>query len=252
MSLNDFPQRLDVYLANNSLAPSRESAKKLISSGYVLVDGINICKPSFLVTESAEVTVLENDMNKYVSRGALKLEEALNKFSVSVEGLVAADIGASTGGFTDVLLQRGATHVYAIENGNGQLHPKLLSDSRVTSMENVNARYIEQGFIPMCDIVVMDVSFISQTKLFHGITNILKEGGILISLIKPQFEAGKENIGKNGIVKDDGVRRRVIQSVCDDALLYGLENVSVISSPILGGYGNKEFLAYFINKGRVK
>lgn len=251
MSLNDLPQRLDLYLVSNSLAPSRESAKKLISEGYVFANGTNVCKPSFLVEESDEISIIENDLNKYVSRGAFKLEKALDAFDVCVEGLTAVDVGASTGGFTDVLLQRGAAHVYAIENGHGQLHPKLLSDYRVTSFENVNARYIEKGFVPESDLVVMDVSFISQIKLYQGVTNVLKSGGKFISLIKPQFEAGKDKIGKNGIIKDPAVHRAVIDNVKSSAMLYGFETVSVIPSPILGGDGNKEFLAYFIYKGRV-
>lgn len=249
MSVTLFPQRLDVYLVNYSYASSRETAKKLISNGYVLVDGKQITKPSFLVNENSVVAVSENDVCKYVSRGALKLEGALDAFGIDVDGFVAVDFGASTGGFTDVLLTRGAAHVYAIENGNGQLHKKLLSDTRVTSYENTNARYLQKGFVPLCDIAVMDVSFISQTKLYESVTNVLKKDGIFISLIKPQFEAGKSKIGKNGVVKDPSVHRAVIEDVCKTAELFGLKTISVIPSPILGGDGNKEFLAYFTYKG---
>ncbi len=245
MALINSPKRLDLYLVSASLAASREMAKKLICGGYVFVNGKNIAKPSFVVEEGCDVQVISNDLTRYVSRGALKLEGALDTFKIDVNGYTAADFGASTGGFTDLLLQRGAKHVYAIENGTGQLHPKLAADSRVTSMENTNARYIEKGFIPLCDIAVMDVSFISQTKLYQSVTNVLKNGAVFISLIKPQFEAGKSNIGKNGLVKDPAVHSSVINNITNEAKLYGLELISVIPSPILGGDGNKEFLAYF-------
>lgn len=252
MSIMGFPQRLDVYLFNYSLAPSRETAKKLIAGGYVTVNGKIVTKPSFSVEEADDVQVKDNDVTRYVSRGALKLEGALDTFKIDVKDLVAVDFGTSTGGFTDLLLQRGAKRVYAIENGSNQLHPKLLSDPRVISFDNTNARYIEKGFIPLCDIAVMDVSFISQTKLFNSVTNVLAQGGIYISLIKPQFEAGKEFIGKNGIVKDSAVHQAVIEKVIKEAETYGLKNVSVIPSSILGGDGNKEFLAYFKFEGRFQ
>lgn len=249
MSVTSFPQRLDVYLVSSSLAPSRETAKKLIVGGYVSVDGNPVKKPAYLVEEESTVTVVDNDVCKYVSRGALKLDGALDAFKISVDGLTAVDFGASTGGFTDVLLTRGAKHVYAIENGVGQLHEKLLSDPRVTSIENTNARYIPKGFIPLCDVAVMDVSFISQTKLYASVTNVLKRDGTFVSLIKPQFEAGKSRIGKNGIIKDPQVHKSVIEEVCKTAELFGLKTVSVIRSPILGGDGNREFLAHFVYKG---
>lgn len=245
MSLNVFPKRLDVYLVDEKLADSRATAKKLIVGGYVFVNGICSLKPSFLVDGNVTVKIENNEITKYVSRGALKLEAALDFFTIDVKGMIAADFGASTGGFTDLLLQRGAEHVYAIENGSGQLHSKLLNDERVTSFENTNARYIEKGFIPLCDIAVMDVSFISQIKLYKSVTNVLKDGGIFVSLIKPQFEAGKSSVGKNGIIKDPAVHRKVVDTVTEEAKLYGLQRLSIKESPILGGDGNKEFLAYF-------
>lgn len=245
MPLTNDLLRLDIYLTVNSMADSREIAKKLISGGFVTVNGKQITKPSFQVDDEAQVSVLENELTKYVSRGALKLEGALDEFGIDVKGMTAVDFGASTGGFTDLLLTRGASHVYAIENGSNQLHPKLLSDDRVTSFDNTNARYLEKGFIPLCDIAVMDVSFISQTKLFNSVRNILKNDGIFISLIKPQFEAGKEFIKKNGIVKDPQVHKKVIEKIIDEAKLFGFESVSVVPSSILGGDGNMEFLAYF-------
>lgn len=246
MPLINFPQRLDAYLTLSSLSPSREIAKKLIQSGYVLVDKRVVTKPSFQVTPDMTIEVLDNDMTHYVSRGAYKLKGALDAFNIDVTGFMAVDFGASTGGFTDLLLERGASIVYAIENGSNQLHPRLREDGRVISFDNTNARYIERGFIPLCDIAVMDVSFISQTKLYRSVTNVLKPHGIFISLIKPQFEAGRDAIGKNGIVKDKSIYPAIIDNIKKNAKDFGLTLVSTIKSPILGGDGNTEFLAYFL------
>lgn len=249
MAMSSQYKRLDVYMADNSFCASREIAKKLITSGSVEVDGVCVTKPSFQVNSDNLIIVTENEVTRYVSRGALKLERALDVFNIDVKDMIAVDFGASTGGFTDVLLQRGASRVYAIENGSGQLHPKLRSDNRVVSYENTNARYIEKGFIPLCDIAVMDVSFISQTKLYNSVKNVLKKGGTFVSLVKPQFEAGKAFVSKNGIVKDAKIHKRVVDNVTAEAALYGLKVVSVVESPILGGDGNKEFLAYYIYEG---
>lgn len=244
--MSDEYQRLDVFLHNRGDAPSRETAKKLINDSCVTVNGMTVVKASYLVTVNDVVTVAPNGHLRYVSRGAYKLEAALDSFKIDVNGLMAVDFGASTGGFTDVLLQRGAKQVFAIENGRGQLHDKLLNDPRVMSYDNTNARYIEKGFIPLCDIAVMDVSFISQTKLYNSVTNVLKDNGVFVSLIKPQFEAGKEYVGKKGIVKDPNVHKSVIEGISQEARLYGFKTVDIIPSPILGGDGNKEFLAYFV------
>ncbi len=245
MSMNENLSRLDVELVNRNIATTRELAKKMILSSLVLVNGKVTVKPAEKVTSDSVIDVLNNDLTKYVSRGAYKLIEALNCFEVDVNGLVAVDFGASTGGFTDVLLQRGARKVYAIENGSGQLHSKLLNDDRVVSIENTNARYLEKGFLPLCDLAVMDVSFISQTKLYNSVTNVLKDNGIFISLIKPQFEAGKSALNKKGIVKDDKIIDDVVKNIIFQAGLFGLRNVGVINSPILGGDGNRELLACF-------
>ena len=241
----DFPIRLDLYLVESALAPSRAHAKKLIEASLVTVDSRTVTKASYSVTPSMKVTVLENDLSRYVSRGAFKLEKALDEFKIDVSGLIAVDFGASTGGFTDLLLQRGASRVYAIENGEDQLHEKLISDDRVLSFTKTNARYIEKGFIPLCDIAVMDVSFISQTKLYQSVVNVLKPDGIFISLIKPQFEAGREYLSKKGIVKDERVYPRVIEEIEKSAKLYGFEKMGLTESSILGGDGNREFLIYF-------
>ena len=241
--------RLDVELVNRNLAPSREVAKKLVLASLVLLNGKIVTKPSLLVSQSDELEVCENDVTKYVSRGAFKLKAALEHFSIDVKGFVAADFGASTGGFTDLLLQRGASKVFAIENGSGQLHSRLVNDKRVVSIENVNARFIEVGFIPLCDIVVMDVSFISQTKLFKSVANVLKKDGYFVSLIKPQFELSKLELNKKGIVKDKRYHDLAVKNVLSESEIYNFYTVGVIESPIMGGDGNKEFLACFKYKG---
>lgn len=248
MDLTNYSVRLDIALVERQLAPTRQIAKNLIENSLVQVDGKIQIKPSFKVYQSNRIIVLDNDLTRYVSRGALKLEAALDAFNIDVSGFTAVDFGASTGGFTDLLLQRGAIKVYAIENGVGQLHPKLLSDNRVESYENVNARYIEKGFIPLCDIAVMDVSFISQIKLYTSVLNVLKDNGYFVSLIKPQFEAGKSALNKKGIVKNSADIDRVIKLVKEEAKLFGLNMTGLIDSPILGGDGNKEFLACFIKE----
>jgi len=211
MSAENSLKRLDIFLVENGYASSREIAKKLIVGGYVTVNGKKSEKPSLQVTNDCLIEVSsENEITRFVSRGALKLLAALDSFNIDVSGKKCVDFGASTGGFTDLLLQRGAEHVYAIENGSNQLHPKLLSDPKVTSFDNTNARYINKGFIPLCDIAVMDVSFISQTKLYESVTNVLSKDGIFISLIKPQFEAAQSQLN-NGIVKNKKIRREIIK-----------------------------------------
>ena len=246
MELNSL--RLDVALVESKLADSRQIAKKLIENSLVKVDGKIQNKASFKVLNTSDIVVLDNDLTQYVSRGALKLEAALDCFQIDVSGFTAVDFGASTGGFTDLLLQRGAERVYAIENGVGQLHQKLRSDDRVISLENTNARYLEKGFIPPSDIAVMDVSFISQTKLYNSVLNLLKDGGYFVSLIKPQFEAGKSALNKKGVVKDPTDIERAVNFVKQQAEISGFNLVGIVESPILGGDGNKEFLAFFIKR----
>ena len=191
-------ERADKLLFRKGLVKSRSAAQALINEKKVLCRGRLVLKPSELLEEDDELNVTE--IPKYVSRGGLKLEHALHVFGVSVEGDVCADIGASTGGFTDCLLQHGAKKVYAVEGGHGQLDPSLSSDPRVTSIEDLNAKKLCFDTLgELCDTVVMDVSFISQTLLHKNVAGILKPGGKFITLIKPQFEAGKDNIGKGGI-----------------------------------------------------
>lgn len=245
MDKSEKTSRLDIEIYKRGLVSTRELGKKLILDSSVTVDGEIITKPSFKVFDSSVIKIKDSVLTQYVSRGAFKLIAALDAFSIDVNSLVAVDFGASTGGFTDVLLQRGAQRVYAIENGVGQLHEKLKCDDRVVSLENVNARYIDKGFIPLCDIAVMDVSFISQTKLYQSVANTLKDEGIFITLIKPQFEAGKKALNKNGIVKSQLSINNVIDFVKMEAEKFSFNFNGVIESPILGGDGNKEYLAYF-------
>ncbi|MBO4353394.1 MAG: TlyA family RNA methyltransferase, partial [Clostridia bacterium] len=195
--------RADLFLSKNNHAKSRSAAAELIKSG-VEINGVKIEKPSQNVPDGLETyDVKISEPQKYVSRGGIKLEAALDKFRVSPKGLVCADIGASTGGFTDCLLSHGAEKVYAIDVGHGQLDDKIQNDGRVVSMEGVNARTLTAAMIGRrVPLVVMDVSFISQALIYGAVYDVLEAGGTLISLIKPQFEAGPENVGKGGIVKD--------------------------------------------------
>ena len=194
--------RLDLFLVDKALADSRQRAQRLIKNGCVSVDGKILTKPSEDVDTANEhlIEITETDDERYVSRGGLKLEGALSAFGISPKGMICADIGASTGGFTDCLLQNGAEKVYAFDSGSGQLHSKLKNDKRVISKEGFNARYITLSDVgERVDMVVMDVSFISQTIIIPALVKLLRENGIFVTLIKPQFEAGRSALGKNGI-----------------------------------------------------
>ncbi len=237
--------RLDVYMTEKGLCESRKKSSDLIKNQQVFVNGKCISKPSFDVDEKSNVEI-KGDVCNYVGRGGLKLEGAIKAFSLDFNGKICADIGSSTGGFTDCMLKNGAKKVYAIDSGKDQLHGKLRADNRVVCMEGVNARYLTADFLgEKCDIVTMDVSFISQTLLYQAVKNILKDGGLFVSLIKPQFEAGKEYIGKKGIIKDEKIRKQVCENIIDQAKVHGLEKIGLTDSPILGGDGNKEFLVLF-------
>lgn len=240
--------RADVYLVDRGHAKSRQAAKRLIESGRVCMDGKIITKPAADVDETTEhsVTVAEASDDRFVSRGGLKLEGALDAFGIEVTGWRAVDIGASTGGFTDCLLRRGASKVYAVDSGHGQLDSELVNDPRVVNIEGFNARGLcsgERGVIP-CDLdgAVMDVSFISQTYILPGIPGLLKQGGVLVSLIKPQFEAGRGAVGKGGIVKSPRDRLFAVQRVLDCARVAGFGCLGLMTSPITGGDGNVEYL----------
>lgn len=240
--------RIDKYLFDNGCFPSRQSAKDHIDAGLVSVNGKTNIKASLEVDENMDIKVM-GKLHEFVSRGGLKLKAALELFEIDVSGMTAVDIGASTGGFTDCLLQRGAALVYAVDSGKDQLSQSLLCDSRVKSFESTNARYLTKDtFKVQFDIAVMDVSFISQTLLYNSVSNLLKDSGIFVSLIKPQFEVGKKHVGKGGIVKDSTVFASVFKNICDKAYETGLVCNKIIPSPILGKDGNREFLAYFVKE----
>ena len=240
--------RIDVYLFKNGLCKSREEAQKLIKANFVNVNGMVVNKPSFSV-DDGDINVEVKNPFKYVSRGGDKLQAALDNFKIDPTGTVCCDIGASTGGFTDCLLQYGAARVYAVDSGTAQLSEKLKNDPRIISMENTNARYIKDGDIPeKCDICVMDVSFISQTLLYDSVNAILKDGGLFISLIKPQFEVGRNNLSKGGIVKNDKIRLSALEKIISSAKAKNLVLSEHMISPIKGGDGNTEYLALFIKE----
>ena len=238
--------RIDVYLTEQGLTPSRQRARVLIEEGKVFVDGVPVKKPSQTIEDDHEVTV--RDDLPFVGRGGLKLDGALRAFSLDVKDLRALDVGASTGGFTDCLLQRGAAHVYAVDAGAGQLAPKLAQDVRVTSMEHTNARELTPDMIggTPVDLIVMDVSFISATYILPRFPALLREGGHAVCLIKPQFEVGRAMLGKGGIVRDPVAHRYAVERVLDASRALGLVPVGLIPSPIEGGDGNREFLVHLI------
>lgn len=241
--------RADLLLVRKGLCESRQRAQNLIKDGNAYADGISIAKPSADISETADLE-LRGTVMPYVSRGGLKLEGALDAFLIDVHGMTVADIGASTGGFTDCLLQHGAKKVFAIDSGSGQLHPRLREDARVVCMENCNARFLTAADIGTeVDLVVCDLSFISQTKVYGAVVSLLREGGCFVSLIKPQFEAGKACLNKHGIVRDERVHQRVKQAIRDEAMIYGLRCRGMIESPITGGDGNREYLACFQKVG---
>lgn len=240
--------RIDLFLAENGYCKSRSKAAEAIKEGRVLVDGKPVEKPSFLVEEGMEVTLLESEEEGFVSRAGYKLEGALKAFGIDVSGMTAVDLGASTGGFTDCLLQRGAAYVYAVDVGHSQLDEKLLCDARVKNMEKTNARYLKkEDFARPVDMVVTDVSFISQRLLYPAVADILPSGGLFVSLIKPQFEVGKQHVGKGGIVRDPSGKlfRNLLAELKAEGSNHGLKLLSYTDSPILGGDGNREYLAYW-------
>jgi 23S rRNA (cytidine1920-2'-O)/16S rRNA (cytidine1409-2'-O)-methyltransferase len=237
--------RADLLLVERGIAESREKAKVLILAGKVFysLDGKNfhpVLKPSQTLPPSAELKV-EEDL-PYVSRGGLKLEQALNFFEVDPSGLVCLDVGASTGGFTDCLLQRGAKRVYAVDVGKGLLHPKLREDPRVVVLEGINARYLTPSHFPeKMDLITVDVSFISLKKVLPALKELLKDSGLIIALIKPQFELSPKEV-KKGIVRDPKLHLKVVNEIWVFAKGLGFEPLGVVESPILGAKGNKEFL----------
>ena len=235
--------RADLFLVRHGFAESRTKAAALIEEGAVRCAGRVIEKSSDLLDDEEADNVEVSAICPYVSRGGEKLAGALRAFSVSPAGMIAADIGASTGGFTDCLLLNGAVRVYAVDAGCGQLAEKLRADIRVINIEKCNARYPLTEVIPeKCGIVVSDVSFISQTLILPNIPAVLAENGIYIALVKPQFECGPAALNKKGIVKEKGMHRFAVRRVVDAALAAGLSVLAAAPSPITGGDGNREFL----------
>ena len=237
-------ERLDVLLVNRGLAVSREKAKAVIMSGCVYVDGQKEDKAGSTFPEEAQIEVRGNTL-KYVSRGGLKLEKAMENFDVTLEGKVCMDVGSSTGGFTDCMLQNGATKVYSVDVGQGQLAWKLRNDERVVCMEQTNFRYVTPEDIPdALDFASVDVSFISLTKILIPARNLLKTGGQMVCLIKPQFEAGRGKVGKNGVVREPQIHEEVIRKIIDYADSIGFEVLHLEYSPIKGPEGNIEYLLH--------
>ncbi len=235
-------QRLDVVLVERGLVDTRSKAQSLIMARRVLVNGQFVDKAGATVAADDEVTVAELE-HPWVGRGGMKLAHALEEFAISVEGKVCADIGASTGGFTDVMLQNGAKKVYAIDVGYGQLDVKLRNDPRVVNREKVNARYLQtDAFDEPIEFVSMDLSFISLTLVLPAVTRFLR--GDLVALIKPQFEVGKHEVGKGGIVRDEVKRQAAVDNVVAFARENGFDVKGVIESPVKGAEGNVEFLMY--------
>ena len=240
--------RIDRLLVERGLAASREKSQALIIAGQVLVNGQKQDKAGATVPEDAEIRIL-GDQLPYVSRGGLKLESALKEFNVSVSGKTALDVGASTGGFADCLLQQGARKIYAVDVGYGQLAWKLRQDRRVVVIERVNIRHIDPLLLPEpIDIAVIDVSFISLEKVVPTVVQFLKPASEIIALIKPQFEVGKELVGKGGIVRDDVARAAAIEKVKENFREAGFTVKGVIPSPITGQDGNVEFLIYALRQ----
>lgn len=237
-------KRLDLLMVERALAPSREKAKAYIMSGDVYVDGQKEDKAGTMFQETVKIEVRGNTL-PYVSRGGLKLEKAMNHFEVTLDGKVCMDVGASTGGFTDCMLQNGAVKVYSIDVGYGQLDWKLRNDPRVVCMEKTNIRYVvPEDLQEPADFSSIDVSFISLTKVLLPVRNLLTENGEIVCLIKPQFEAGREKVGKKGVVREKSTHHEVIEKVALYAQSIGFKILNIDFSPIKGPEGNIEYLIH--------
>lgn len=241
--------RLDIALTDHGLAESREKAKAYIMSGIVFVNNQRADKPGLSVGKDDKLEVRGSTL-KYVSRGGLKLEKAVTEFSLQLSGKICADIGASTGGFTDCMLQNGAQKVYCIDVGYGQLHWSLRTDARVVNLERTNFRYVTSQQIPdLLDFASVDVSFISLTKILPVLYPLMKENAQAVCLIKPQFEAGKEKVGKKGVVRDPAVHEEVLVNMLRFIPTVGFSVLHLTFSPIRGPEGNIEYLAHLIKDG---
>lgn len=242
-------ERLDVLLVKRGLAPSREKARAVIMAGEVFVENQREDKAGQTFPDTVHIEV-RGKKQKYVSRGGYKLERAMETFPISLEGKTCIDVGASTGGFTDCMLQRGARFVYAIDVGTNQLAWKLRQDERVKSMEKTNIRYVEPEDIgELADFVSIDVAFISLTKVLEPVRALMGKEAEMVCLIKPQFEAGREKVGKKGVVRDKGVHREVIRTVMEHAAGLGFSILGLDHSPIRGPEGNIEYLLYLKKEG---
>lgn len=237
-------KRIDVLLFERGLAPSREKARTLIMAGSVYVNNQKFDKPGDTVSDDAEIEVRGSTL-KYVSRGGLKLEKAMQLFPIDLNGKICMDIGASTGGFTDCMLQNGAQRVYSVDVGYGQLAWQLRQDPRVVNLERTNARYLTREQVPEeIDFFSVDVSFISLRIILPAVRPLLRDGGLAVCLIKPQFEAGREKVGKKGVVRDRAVHEEVVETICRFALENGYSVLGLTFSPVKGPEGNIEYLVY--------
>jgi 23S rRNA (cytidine1920-2'-O)/16S rRNA (cytidine1409-2'-O)-methyltransferase len=245
-------QRLDRLLHERGLFPTRERARRAVMAGWVEVDGRRVDKPGHGVAEDARLEVKQTG-EPYVSRGGRKLEAALDHFGLDPEGWICLDLGASTGGFTDCLLQRGARRVYAVDVGYGQLDLRLREDPRVVTMERRNARYLTSDDLPeRVDLATFDLSFISVAKVAPAVVPLVRPGGRLLPLIKPQFEAGREAVGKGGVVRDPELRRQAVEERVSDLTELGLTPCGVFDSPVHGPKGNVESFALFERPGSAE
>ena len=237
-------KRIDILLFEKGLAPSREKAKTMIMAGNVYVDNQKFDKPGDTVNEDAHIEVRGSTL-KYVSRGGLKLEKAMELFPITLDGKICMDVGASTGGFTDCMLQNGASRVYSVDVGYGQLAWQLRQDPRVVNLERTNARYLTKEQIPEdIDFFSVDVSFISLKIILPAVRALLRDGGQAVCLIKPQFEAGRDKVGKKGVVRDKKVYEEVVQTICDFVLENGYSVLGLTFSPVKGPEGNIEYLVF--------
>jgi len=242
-------KRIDILLVERGLVPSRERAQAMILAGRVMVDEQKVHKSGHAVAEDCELRLLGSDL-RYVSRGGLKLEAALVHWSIAVEGAVCMDVGASTGGFTDCMLQHGAASVLAVDTGYGQIDARLRADARVRLLEKTNARYLEAQQVPEAvELIAMDVSFISATQVLPAVVNAAFAGKgqprrELVLLVKPQFEVGRQLVGKGGIVRSEEAQLGAVAKVREAVVALGGEGIEVIDSPILGTEGNREFLLH--------
>jgi len=247
-------ERIDKLLLDRGLASSRTKAQAMVMSGVVLVNEQRVEKASEQFPPDSDIRIKNSDdpALRYVGRGGLKLEGALQSFEIDVPGLICLDVGASTGGFTDCLLQRGAARVFAVDVGHNQLDWRLRQDPRVEVQEGVNARHLKpEDFPSKFDLIVIDVSFISITKILPALVNLLSDSGRLIALIKPQFEVGRGEVGRGGIVRDESQHKRVVSEVNQAAEALGLKVAGLIPSPIQGAEGNVEFLALYVTTGAL-